>query len=139
MLARLAPRRDRRRSRALLVVMSLGVLVLLIVGYWVYKNTGVSIRRTEVVTILSADAGRQSRFGKGSYRHHVRFPSGAEGDLTFGSLYRPGELVKVHYARNLRWGHTTVFLHALCDATCAAAYARPPESKGDHAGEQPLS
>jgi hypothetical protein len=119
--------------------MSVGVIGLLGAGYWIYNNTGPSIRRTEVVTILSVDAGWKSRRGPGIFRHHVRFASGAEGNLTFDTLYSPGELVKVHYARNLRWGWARVFLHSPCDAACAAAYPAPPDAKAANVPQEPIS
>jgi len=65
-LARLAPRQGVWRG-AFPFVMSLGIVALLLAGYWL-KNSGPSVRRTEVVTVLSTEAGRRGRW-QGNYVH----------------------------------------------------------------------
>jgi hypothetical protein len=126
-LARLAPRQGMWRG-AFPFVMLLGIVAVLLAGYWLLKNSRPSVRRTEVVTVLSTHAGWRGRW-RASYVHRVRFPSGAEGDLTFDTLYRPGAVVKVLYSRNQSWGLVTVLLHAPCTPDCEAGQAEPTELK----------
>ena len=126
-LARLAPRQGLWRG-PFAFVMSVGVAALLFAGYWLFRNSGPTVRSTEVVTVLSAHAGGRGRWSA-SYVHRVQFPSGAQGDLRFDTLYRPGAVVKVLYSRNLRWGLTSVLMHSPCEAKCMADLASPTEPK----------
>jgi hypothetical protein len=129
-LARLAPRQSMLQGPFPLV-MGLCIVAVLFLGYKLLKSSGPSVARTEVVTVLSTEAGRRGRW-QGAYVHRVRHPNGAEGYLTFDALYRPGAQVKVHYSRNLGWGVNTVHMHAPCDANCVAAEAdRPVQGSRD--------
>ncbi len=90
-------------TRAFQIAFVVAIPVIAAAGYWLHKNRGASIHRTEVVEVLSTAGGSRDKIS-GQFVHRVRLQSGDELRLTFDRLYASGDLVKVDYSRNLRWG-----------------------------------